>query len=45
MRGCESPPARAVKYRNPSEYLCYCDDHALEQMDNRYAKYYSRLRP
>jgi hypothetical protein len=45
LRGCDTPPARAVKFREPTEYLCYCDEHAIEKVDTPGAKYYSRLRP
>ena len=46
VRGCDTYPRMAVRYRDPGEYLVYCRDHADEMFhENAHAKYRTRLRP
>lgn len=30
VRGCEDHPVRTVRYKDPKEYVCYCQRHAEE---------------
>jgi len=44
-RGCDSYPEKAIRFRDPKEYLCYCWDHAIELYNDRSdAKYRTNLR-
>lgn len=32
--GCKKYPTKIVKYSNPKEYVCFCPEHAAEQIIN-----------
>jgi len=44
-RGCDDRPEKAIRFRDPQEYLCYCWGHATDVYDDHSdAKYRTRLR-
>jgi len=43
--GCDNPPTKVVRFRDPKEYICYCREHAREQKHERPgAKYKGRIK-
>ena len=42
--GCGGYPQTAVRFRDPSEYLVYCTEHADAMFHEGNAKYRTRLR-
>jgi len=43
--GCDIPPKWTIRYINPDEYLCFCDEHSHEEKARAQAKYRAFLRP
>jgi hypothetical protein len=44
-QGCEKAPTMTVRFRDPNEYVCYCDQHAGNVFSEyAHAKYRSRLK-
>ncbi len=36
--GCRRPPTHTVRFRKPKEYVCYCQDHAVQAKDMTHGK-------
>jgi len=42
-RDCDNPTRYYVKFRKPTEYVCFCTDHSKEAYNRDYARVRHRL--